>query len=301
MRFALRDAREAYTAEPDAQTAWTHFASNYAALQSRAGAKGLQALVASYGPALIDRALLDALCLHSGVSFATAMSANLPGIDIAGSGLADDLAGFDMPGFLAGRQPRTRIDARHTVGLVDAIDDSDALPDAPHDGLPATLAAVVRRYGHTHFKLKLCGDAAQDIARLERIASVLDGLARLASRSTATSSTPTPDAVGAFLDAHRCRRPRCTRWCEHGLHRAADLPRRALQRRRVARLAARPAADRRIRRHARRLPAGPRARLHRRVEQELQGPLQVDCQRRALRALELPPATPRATSCPAKT
>jgi hypothetical protein len=40
LRFALRDAREAYTAEPDAQTAWTHFASNYAALQARAKAKG---------------------------------------------------------------------------------------------------------------------------------------------------------------------------------------------------------------------------------------------------------------------
>jgi L-alanine-DL-glutamate epimerase-like enolase superfamily enzyme len=179
LRFALRDAREAYTAEPDAQTAWTHFASNYAALQSRAKAKGLQPLVASYGPALIDRALLDALCLHKGVGFAAAMSSNLSGIDIAGSGLADDLAGFDMPAFLAKQSPRTRIAARHTVGLADAIDDGDALPDAPMDGLPTTLAAAVRRYGLTHFKLKLCGNTAQDIDRLQRIARVIDGHAQL--------------------------------------------------------------------------------------------------------------------------
>lgn len=179
LRFALRDAREAYTAEPDAQTAWTHFASNYAALQSRAKAKGLQPLVASYGPALIDRALLDALCLHKGVGFAAAMSSNLSGIDIAGSGLADDLAGFDMPAFLAKQSPRTRIAARHTVGLADAIDDGDALPDAPADGLPVTLAAAVRRYGLTHFKLKLCGNTAQDIDRLQRIARVIDGHAQL--------------------------------------------------------------------------------------------------------------------------
>ncbi|HWT19894.1 MAG TPA: hypothetical protein VN280_13345, partial [Variovorax sp.] len=103
LRFALRDAREAYLAEDEAQTAWTHFASNHAALQARAKAKGLQALVASYGPALIDRALTDALCLHTGQSFAAAMGANLCGIDVAGSGLAEDLAGFDVPGFLAGR------------------------------------------------------------------------------------------------------------------------------------------------------------------------------------------------------
>ncbi|BEP48205.1 MULTISPECIES: enolase C-terminal domain-like protein [Variovorax] len=179
LRFALRDAREAYLAEDEAQTAWTHFASNYAALQARAKAKGLQALVASYGPALIDRALMDALCLHTGQSFAAAMSANLCGIDVAGSGLADDLAGFGMSGFLAGRSPRKSIAARHTVGLADAIDDSDPLPDAPADGLPTTLAAAVQRYGLTHFKLKLCGHTAQDIARLERIARVIDGHAQL--------------------------------------------------------------------------------------------------------------------------
>jgi hypothetical protein len=199
LRFALRDAREAYTGEPDAQTAWTHFASNYAALQARAKAKGLQPLVASYGPALIDRALLDALCLHSGVSFATAMSGNLSGIDIAGSGLADDLAGFDMPGFLSRQSPRTRIAARHTVGLADAIDDSDAVPDAPTDGLPTTLAAAVRRYGLTHFKLKLCGNTAQDIDRLQHIARVIDGHAQLVTLD-GNEQYADADDFGVFLD-----------------------------------------------------------------------------------------------------
>jgi L-alanine-DL-glutamate epimerase-like enolase superfamily enzyme len=199
LRFALRDAREAYTAEPDAQTAWTHFASNYAALQVRAKAQGLQPLVAGYGPALIDRAVLDALCLHSGVSFAAAMSGNLSGIDIAGSGLADDLAGFDMPGFLAKQSPRTRIAARHTVGLADAIDESDALPDAPTDGLPTTLAAAVRRYGLTHFKLKLCGNTAQDIDRLQRIARVIEGHAQLVTLD-GNEQYADADDFGVFLD-----------------------------------------------------------------------------------------------------
>lgn len=199
LRFALRDAREAYTAEPDAQTAWTHFASNYAALQSRARAKGLQPLVASYGPALIDRALLDALCLHSGASFAAAMSSNLCGIDIAGSGLADDLAGFDMPAFLAKQSPRTRIAARHTVGLTDAIDEYDASPDAPADGLPTTLRAAVQRYGHTHFKLKLCGNTAQDIDRLQRIARVIDGQAQLVTLD-GNEQYADADAFATFLD-----------------------------------------------------------------------------------------------------
>lgn len=199
LRFALRDAREAYTAEPEAQTAWTHFASNYAALQDRAKAKGLQPLVASYGPALIDRALLDALCLHTGVSFAAAMSGNLGGIDIAGSGLVDDLAGFDMHAFLAGKSPRVHIAARHTVGLADAIDDEHAAPDAPTDGLPATLAAAVRRYGLTHFKIKLCGNTAQDIDRLQRIARVIDGHAQLVTLD-GNEQYADADDFAAFLD-----------------------------------------------------------------------------------------------------
>ncbi|MGJ7564190.1 enolase C-terminal domain-like protein [Variovorax sp. GB1R11] len=199
LRFALRDAREAYTAEPEAQTAWTHFASNYAALQDLAKAKGLQPLVASYGPALIDRALFDALCLHTGVSFATAMNGNLGGIDIAGSGLVDDLAGFDMHAFLAGKSPRVRIAARHTVGLADAIDDEDAAPDAPTDGLPTTLAAAVRRYGLTHFKIKLCGNTARDIDRLQRIARVIDGHAQLVTLD-GNEQYADADDFAVFLD-----------------------------------------------------------------------------------------------------
>jgi len=199
LRFSLRDARDAYCAEDDAQTAWTHFASNYAALQASARAKGLQALVASYGPALIDRAVLDALCLHMGAPFAAAMSANFCGIDIAGSGLADDLLGFDMPAFLASRVPRDRIAARHTVGLADAIDDDDAPPDATADGLPTTLVAAVRRYGLTHFKLKLCGNTAQDIARLERIARVIDGHAQLVTLD-GNEQYADADEFAGFLD-----------------------------------------------------------------------------------------------------
>ena len=200
LRFALRDAREAYTAEPGAQTAWTHFAANHAALQARAAAQGLQPLVAGYGPALIDRALFDALCLHGGVDFAAAMRGNLGGIDAAGSGLADDLAGFDVPAFLAQRPPpRTRIAARHTVGLADAIDGADAPADAPADGLPATLAAAVRRYGHTHFKIKLCGDTPQDIDRLARIARVIDDPAQLVTLD-GNEQYPDAEAFAAFLD-----------------------------------------------------------------------------------------------------
>jgi hypothetical protein len=66
-----------------------------------------------------------------------------------------------------------RIAARHTVGMLDPLDASDPRPDL-NDGLPVTLEEVIATYGHTYFKLKVGGDIAADIARLTRIAGILD-------------------------------------------------------------------------------------------------------------------------------
>src|SRR6185437_7819152 len=110
-------------------------------------------LVAGFGPAQIDRAILDALCRSAGASVYAALRGNLPGID---PGLLPrhlpELAGFDMSRFLARIAPAESIAARHTVGLVDVI------AGAPHqvaDGLPESLAEVVAAYGHRFFKLKV--------------------------------------------------------------------------------------------------------------------------------------------------
>jgi hypothetical protein len=62
------------------------------------------------------------------------------------------------------------------VGLVDPIVASDQKPgERVNDGLPETLAEVVRHYGAHYYKLKVGGDVAADLDRLQRIAAVLDG------------------------------------------------------------------------------------------------------------------------------
>jgi hypothetical protein len=77
-----------------------------------------------------------------------------------------------MAHFLQLLQPAGTIEARHTVGLVDAITAAD-LKERVGDGLPETLEEVVRTYGHRYFKLKVGGAVAADLARLEAIAAVL--------------------------------------------------------------------------------------------------------------------------------
>jgi hypothetical protein len=71
--------------------------------------------------------------------------------------------------------PRRRIIARHTVGMADPLEDHDIDASARlEDGLPRSLSQCVRRYGLKHFKLKVSGNADQDIDRLTRIAAVIE-------------------------------------------------------------------------------------------------------------------------------
>jgi hypothetical protein len=172
LRWALTAAAAAYTSQSGPLTAFGHGAEHYRAIIAAGAAAGLNALTASYGAALIDRALLDALCRALDVSFADAICANLAGID---SRLTPDLAGFDLDGFLGSLQARPAISARHTVGILDSLDAGDDLRRT-NDGLPATLEEVIAAYGNRYFKIKLGGDAQADVSRLVRIASVLDRL-----------------------------------------------------------------------------------------------------------------------------
>lgn len=171
LRSVLRLAREAYLSDTDAASAFGHFARHHDAHQAVAGARGFNPLLASYGPALLDRAVLDALCRLHGVSFYQAMQANLPGIGSAHRAFA----ALDFGAFLVTLVPAASLEARHTVGLVDAITAAD-LPSRVNDGLPETFEEVVQVYGHRYFKLKVGGNVAADVARLGAIAAVLDRL-----------------------------------------------------------------------------------------------------------------------------
>jgi len=151
LRASLRAARGQYLARGMA-TAWQH-------------SSPTRGLVKNYGPALVDRALLDALCRALGVSFYVAIQNNLVGAGI--------FEGMDLKKIFAKLKPSNNIAARHTVGLVDPIIAADQKKRV-NDGLPETLEEVVARYGQRWFKLKVGGDAKADVERLSAIASVLD-------------------------------------------------------------------------------------------------------------------------------
>ncbi|MCA1443021.1 mandelate racemase [Ensifer sp. IC4062] len=135
--------------------------------------QGLPPLVASYGLALIDRAIIDAVCRMKSASAADAVRHNLLGITNV---TAPDLAGFDLTGFFSRLEPSPRLAVRHTIGLADTLTAADELAPEQRlkDGLPQTLEEVIAAYGHRYFKIKVSGRPVEDTERLQAIAAVLD-------------------------------------------------------------------------------------------------------------------------------
>jgi hypothetical protein len=155
------------------ETPFGFYSGTYREQQARGAALDLNPLVASYGPALLDRAIADALGRGLSRSFPELVSANLLGI--RATDLTPDLAGVDLGAFLGGLRMAPSIEVRHTVGLVDPIAAADQKPEERvNDGLPETLEEVVRHYRGRYYKLKVGGNVEADLERLSRIAAVLD-------------------------------------------------------------------------------------------------------------------------------
>jgi hypothetical protein len=161
-------------------------------------AENLPPLVASYGLALVERAMLDALARAETVPAAELVRSNRIGMTAA---TAPDLVGFDLDAFLGGLRPAASIAVRHTVGLADPLTAADLpTPDRLNDGLPETLGEVIAGYGHRYFKLKIAGDPEADVARLAKIAAVLDHLPDYRVTLDGNEQYPDPETVAAFLD-----------------------------------------------------------------------------------------------------
>jgi hypothetical protein len=143
----------------------------YDAQQAWGGAQDIPPLLAGFGASLIERALIDAFCRARGISFASAVRENSLGIQLGA--LHPELRGA-QPADLLPPQPLLALTLRHTIGLSDPLADDEIAPEERvDDGLPQSLVACIRDYGLTHFKIKLRGDLAADLARLRQIAAIL--------------------------------------------------------------------------------------------------------------------------------
>ena len=162
LRRSLLIARELYLAQSGFETAFALHARCIAAQVEACVKEDIPPLAAAYGPAEIDKAILDALLRAAGTNFFDGMIANIAGID---AGLSPDLQAGDIAQFLAGRTRLERVAIRHTVGLDDKVEGEGGVADQKENT------------GARYFKLKLNGDPEADAGRLIRIGNELATLA----------------------------------------------------------------------------------------------------------------------------
>ena len=156
---SLSIASEVYRAAGEASPYDLHRACEPEA-RRRAAAEGMNDLTAGFGVALLDAAVVDAACRRANRTFHQGLKEDL-------FGLGPELAA------LVPERPIPGIAVRHTVGLSDPIYGPDVVSSV-RDGLPETLADVVRAYRPHWYKIKLSGDADASLDRLRKIAQVLD-------------------------------------------------------------------------------------------------------------------------------
>ena len=186
LRRSLMIARALYLSGSGFETAFGLHAARIAAQVEACAKEDIPPLAAAYGPAEIDKAILDALLRRVGVNFFDGMAGNIAGVD---AGLSPDLRDEDIALFLDRRQRLERVAIRHTVGLDDQLEGAGGVAD------------IRENAGARYFKLKLNGDPDADAARLIRIGSELGRLPRDYSVTLdANEQYADLTALGALID-----------------------------------------------------------------------------------------------------
>jgi hypothetical protein len=158
LKRSLAIARDLYLSAPGFDSAFGLHAQQIAAQVAACAEEDIPLLAAAFGPAEIDKAILDALLRCAGANVFDGMVQNIAGIDAR---LSPDLTRGDIARFLAARRRTERVAVRHTVGLTDTIEGRGGVADPSENS------------GARYFKLKLGGDPAKDCKRLTQIGGQL--------------------------------------------------------------------------------------------------------------------------------
>jgi hypothetical protein len=159
LRRSLILASGLYLREGAFDTAFGHHAANLEAQIETCANEDIPPLAALYGPAQLDKAILDAVLRAAGTDIFTGLGSNIMGLDAR---LTPDVSVNDVARFLQSRTPLSAVPMRHTVGLRDELTG------------PKGLGAAAAKTGCRYYKLKLGGDVEHDCRRLVAIGAELE-------------------------------------------------------------------------------------------------------------------------------
>jgi len=158
LKASLGEAARTYARAQERDTAFGHHSRGFSAQTMWAADQGLPGLVASFGPALVDKAVADAALKALNLNFPEGLRRNALGIDARQT---PDLDAERIQSFLSDIRPVGDVLLRHTVGLLDSLNGAGGLEDE------------IRLANLRLFKIKIGGDVDADIARLQAIHDLL--------------------------------------------------------------------------------------------------------------------------------
>ncbi len=160
-------ARDAYLAAPEFESPFEQWRRMHPKIMEAGRKSGQEALTSSFASALMERAMLDAVCRLEDQPIFEMVKQNRLGFEPGR--VHKRLGEMQLAEFLPDR-PMTQFSLRHTVGLADPLSNEE-LPNESrvNDGLPETLEEYIRDDGIRHFKIKISGNVDADFDRLRRI------------------------------------------------------------------------------------------------------------------------------------
>jgi hypothetical protein len=181
LRQSAEIARGIYLEKRAPDTAFGLHAACIGAQVAACAKAGIPALAAAYGPAEIDKAILDAVLRAAGTDFFSGMRANIAGLDAR---LTPDLDDGAIDSFLGKRVPSPSIAVRYTIGMLDTVE---------------SIRAAARE-GYRYFKIKFSGNPEKDRDRLLEITDVL-GDANYRASMDANEQYQSVAALDAIIDS----------------------------------------------------------------------------------------------------
>ena len=164
-------ARDIYLEKPGVTTPFEKWRECHPQIMREGRRQEQEDLTSSFASALMERAVLDAVCRLEGRSIFQMVKERRIGLDPGA--VHPELKNLDLAAVLPER-PQTRFFIRHTVGGSDPLTPEDQ-PEGErvNDGLPETLAEYIRRDGLRFFKVKVSGNVERDLERLSRLWDVV--------------------------------------------------------------------------------------------------------------------------------
>jgi hypothetical protein len=205
IRDLVLAARQVYLSQPNFKTPFDQWHRCHAEVQKLGRAADHESLTSSYASALMERALIDAVCRLEGKSVFEMLQQERLGLDMAR--VHPELKGIRFARLMP-RRPLTEISIRHTVGLADPIVATDQpLEKRINDGEPETLEEYIRHDGLRYFKVKIAGDPESDLERLEKIWSVVARADEPVVTFDGNESATDIDAFAKFVEQFERRIP----------------------------------------------------------------------------------------------